>query len=294
MFGQRLLNRVLNRTLDKAEDKVEDLLVEKASEAIARKIYASMSDAFDKMLLDAMKNDSTFRATGSDSLSAQYSDMARTWMERLNESANVPKAYHFDHILHTTSTHDEHVTRNKLYLSSQDPVFALEEKEQSSMRLMVIDAGNDVTVLYMEDEKGHKTAQAIPNMMAMGMAIAKTQKDEEAQENWSFAATGKEKNVAGYNTREYSGTDGKVESLIYITDELDISWGKSIAVMLEKFSGTSTTEMTSMKNGFMLDCQTFDKKKSKKNMSRWVTEKVEVRSFVVTNADYEFGALEAE
>ena len=67
-FGQGLLNRVIKQSKRKIEQKASDLLVEKASEAIANKIYNSMSDAFDQMMADAIKEDSSYQANHGDSV----------------------------------------------------------------------------------------------------------------------------------------------------------------------------------------------------------------------------------
>ncbi len=58
----QLFDRVLRKTKQKVGKKVEDMVVEKASDYIAQRVYKSMSDGFDRMLADAYKQDSSYQA----------------------------------------------------------------------------------------------------------------------------------------------------------------------------------------------------------------------------------------
>jgi hypothetical protein len=287
--GQGILNRVLKRSMQKAENKVEDMLVEKASEAIAQRIYKSMSDAFDKMLLDASKQDSTYQADYSDSVAIKYGQLAGDWMARMNEAADVPESYSFDHKVYVVVTSDGDPQSSVLYLNSDGAVFAMEQLEKGEKRICLIDGAKDVVILYMEDSKGKKTAQAIPNMLGIGAAIVNSSADT-LMSDWSFKATGKTKKVAGYDSKEYESTDGEYESTFYITDQLDVSWKSSFSGLVDRFAGTQYGNFDDFPNGFMLESHTKKVGKSKEESS-WITEKVDKVSFDIVNADYEFGAI---
>ena len=287
--GQGILNRVLKRSMQKAENKVEDMLVEKASDAIAQRLYRSMSDAFDKILIDASKQDSAYQADYSDSVAIKYGQLAGDWMARMNEAAEVPERYSFDHKVYVQITSDGDPQSSILYLNSEGTFFAMEQLEKGDKRICLIDGAKDVVVLYMEDSKGKKTAQAIPNMLGMGATIVNASADT-LMNDWSFKATGKTKKAAGYDAKEYESTDGEYESRFYITDQLEISWKSSFSGLVDRFAGTQYGDLDDFPNGFMLESYTKKVGKSK-DESSWITEKVVQESFDILNAEYEFGAI---
>ena len=288
--SQGILNRVLKKTMRKAEDKVEDMLVEKASEAIAERIYKSMSDAFDKALADAAAQDSTYQANYSDSVAIKYGQMADSWMDRMNEAADVPPTYGFDHKVFTEVTSGKDVSHSIIYLSKSGSHFAMEQEEKGEKRIFLIDSEKDVTILYMEDSKGKKTAQAIPNMLGLGVALAQNSIAEDSLKKWTFEATGKKKKVAGYQCKEYVSSDGEYENTFYMTDDLDASWQQSFAGMIDRFAGTSYGEVDEFPQGFLLESHTVRIGKPK-DSSSWITKKVVSESFQVNNGDYQFGGI---
>jgi len=277
--------------MDRAENKVEDMLVEKASEAIANEIYKSMSDAFDRMLADAAIQDSSYQANYSDSVALKYGNLADSWMARMNEAADIPPSYHLDHKLFVTMTSGKDIQESIMYFSSDQSIFAMEQDEDGETRLVLIDLDNDVTVLYMEED-GKKSAQAIPNMMGIGLAMAVASQDT-VHSSWTIKPTGKSKQVAGYTTKEYLATDGTQETYTYVTDELDISWKNAFGGILSKFSGSQYGDsLEKHPDGFMLESRSTEIKKGKSKESyTWVTDKVVIEPFEINNSEYEFGRL---
>jgi hypothetical protein len=287
--AQGILNRVMRRSLQKAENKVEDMLVEKASEAIAERIYRSMSDAFDQMLIDASRQDSAYQANYPDSIAIKYGDLANNWMARMNETADLPESYAFDYKIFVETTTDGEVQNSVLYLATDGSAFAMEQYEKKEKRICLIDGAKDIVVLYMEDDKGKKTAQAIPNMLGMSSALVQSLPDT-AMSTWTFRATGKTKTVAGYSCDEYESSDGEYESTFYITDNLNVSWQNAFSGFIDRFAGTKNAGLQDLPKGFMLESHTSRIDKPK-DQSSWVTQKVEQESFELKNADYEFGGL---
>lgn len=289
--GQGLLNRVLKRSKDKIEQGVEDMLVEKASDAISRKIYRSMSDAFDKMIYDAAKQDSAYQANYGDSVAIKYGQLADNWMARMNEAVDLPDSYAFDRALLIETTSGNDVNEMTMYLSTESPLLGIEQEEGSDLRLIVIDTEKDVTVLYMTDKKGKKTAQAIPNMMQFAGAMTSSyQADTIDQIDYTFKATGKTRKVAGYTCDEYLGESEEYESTFYITDALDVDWKEVFGGMIERFAGSSYDDKAMKTNGFMLESHSQHKKK-KKDTSSWITKEVKKEGPTIINADYEFGGM---
>ncbi len=291
MQGQKLLNRVLSRSKDKIERKVEDMIVEKVSEAVAQKVYRSMSDAFDQMLLDAMKEDSLYRANYGDSVHIKYGQLSKDWMERLNQAAEVPEAYSFDRKIHVETTDGKEKDEMIMYLSDAQAVFAIEQTERDEKRTILIDGEKDVTVMYSEDKKGKKTAQAIPNLLGMGASIASSVPVSDTIETWNFEKTGKSKKIAGYKGEEYKGSNDEYETLFYITTELGMDWRKSFATLVGKFTTVDYEQHEDLMSGFMLESHTVNLKKPK-DKSSWVTKKIEDKPFEIVNADYEFGGIQ--
>ncbi|NND34620.1 MAG: hypothetical protein HKN76_18685 [Saprospiraceae bacterium] len=288
--GQGILNRVLKKTMQKAENKVEDMLVEKASEAIAERIYKSMSDAFDKAIEDAASQDSVYQANYSDSVAIKYGQLAGSWMDRMNEAAEVPPSYAFDHKVYVEITSGKDVNNSILYLSNTGGQFAMEQLENGEKRIFLIDSDKDVTVLYLEDKKGKKSAQAIPNMMGLGVAMAKTSISEDSLKRWTFKATGKTKEIAGFLGKGYESSDGEYENTFYMTDELGASWRRSFSGMIDRFAGTTYGDVDEFPEGFLLESHT-ERIGKPKDSSTWITRKVESSAFEIDNSNYEFGGF---
>jgi hypothetical protein len=291
VHGQGILNRVLRRTVQKAENKVEDMMVEKASEAIAERIYRSMSDAFDKALVDAVKQDSAYQANYSDSVAIKYGHLANGWMDRMNEAADVPPSYSFSHKIYVEITSGKDVSNSVLYLSPTGQ-FAMEQMEKGSKRIFLIDGSKDVTILYLEDEKGKKTAQAIPNMLGLGMAIVSTSMQDSLNKEWTFEETGATKSVAGYSCKEYKSSDGEYENKFYMTEELDASWKKSFSSFIDRFAGTKYGEFEKYPEGFLLESHS-ERLDKPIDQSHWITKEVQIENFDIINSDYEFGGMKA-
>lgn len=286
--GQGILNRVLKRSKDKIEDKVEQAIVEKASEAIARRVYRSMSDAFDKMLRDAWEADSS-RYADREGDSGNYAEWAATWMQRMNEAVDLPPSFSFDFRADVIIEDGKEKNPVTLFLSTTEPIFAMEQIEKKEKRIFLIDGEKDVVVLYMEDAKGNKTAQAIPNMIS-AVASASVGGSQASDDDWHFEKMNKSKKIAGYNSEGYRAWDEEYESEFYMTTELEIDWRDSFGGMVEKFAGSGGFSDQPMMSGFLMESHTMSKKKPKDKTS-WLTQKIEKDAFTIQNADYTFGNM---
>lgn len=287
----QLLDRVMRRTKNKIGNKVEDLIVEKASEAIAKKVYNSLSDGFDKMMADAYKQDSSYRANYGDSLAIKYGQVAGSWMARMNEAADIPESYEFDVTVNARSTFRKEVDEMTLFFSKSSGRFAFEQIEKNEKRLFVMDAENDVTILYLDDGK-RKTAQAIPNMMALTGAMINVHTQEQIEQEFSFKEV-KGKKIIGYNTQGYQAENEENITTMYVTDELDVSWSKAFLNTMKKFVVALHMEGGTdhpMHNGMVLASTYVDKKKPK-DSHEWEVTSYEEKTMTIVNADYEFGSL---
>ncbi|NND06674.1 MAG: hypothetical protein HKN87_09870 [Saprospiraceae bacterium] len=291
LLSQGILNRVLNRSKQKIEQGVEDMLVEKASEAISRKIYKSMSDAFDKMILDAQEQDSAYQVNYSDSLAIKYRDIASGWMERMNETADLPESYKFDVKVYseiTSGRKKKDKQEQIMYFSSTEPLFAIEQLDGKDIRIIVMDSEKDVTVLYMIDKDGTKTAQAIPNMISLAAGVASVHRDSLDRSAFTVSVTGNTKKIAGYNATEYEVVSQDFTATHYITKEMKVTWRNTFGAMMEKFSPGSF-EMDTI-DGFLLESHNVHNSDHDLDNTFLVT-KVEDKEFELVQADFEFGSL---
>ena len=289
LSSQSLLNRVLRESKRKIERKAEDMLIEKASEAIAQKFYKSMSDAFDKMLLEAAQNDSTYQANYGDSVAIKYGSLADNWMERMNEAADLPESYSFSHQLTIETTDGKETNSFQMLVDKTLPVFAIAQQEDDGIRTILVDAERDVTVMYMENDK-EKTAQAIPNLIGLGVSIAQSQIDT-LMDDYEFSKTGKSKTILGYHAEEYSGSGDEYETVFYTTKELGIDWRDSFGALMQKFNYSSTDQEWQARDGFMLESRSISKQKKKAEESTWKTTEIQTKTITLVNADYECGGL---
>lgn len=285
----QLLDRVIRRSKQKIGREVENLVVEKVSDAIARKIYRSMSDAFDKMLEDAYKQDSAYQANYGDSLAIKYGKVAGSWLDRMNDAADLPDSYTFDKTFYIEVIDKKETNEMKMHFSKSSPILGIEQTEGKEQRFIVIDTEKDVTVMYME-KNGKKTAQAIPNLLGMASTIHANNTNAESEDRWTFKATGKTKVVAEkYTCQEYTGGNSEYSSTFYVSEDLDVNWQSAFENMTKKFAAL-TYEEKPIWQGVMLESHTHPKKK-KKDITSWITKKIADEKKEITNADYEFGSL---
>jgi hypothetical protein len=147
-----------------------------------------------------------------------------------------------------------------------------------------MDMEKDIMVMYQE-ENGKKTATALPSMMSLGAAMAKSQMDNEEMTG-SIKETGKTKKVAGYLCKEFEFKDGKEMALTYVTNDLDFSWPQAFGKMLEKYMPENNSIPAEAFNGMALESITYDKKG--KEDTHWVTNKVSLDQLMINNSEYEF------
>ncbi|MBX2814491.1 MAG: hypothetical protein KTR24_00770 [Saprospiraceae bacterium] len=287
----QLLDRVLRKTKQKVGQKVEDMVVEKASEYIAQRVYKSMSDGFDKMLADAYKQDSTYQANYSDSVAIKYGGLARDWMSRMNEAADVPDAYAFDATVTAITTYKRDKDNMVLYFSNENGVFAMEQEERGTKRIFLLDTEKDVTILYEIDGK-KKTAQAIPNMMALTGSMISSSMQEQEDVEWTLEEI-KGKKVAGYNCKGFKGSSDIAVTQTYLSEEVDISWSKSFLDNMKKFIVALNTDDEKYAFEGMVMESTYQEVEKPKEKHFWQVTDIDNSPFKIVNAEFDFGGMTA-
>jgi len=279
-------DRLLRQTTNKLANEVERMAIEKISDVIAQKAAERIEQEFDKMLQEAVKDDSTKydRDSAYYALGSSYG----AFLQGLNDAADLPESYTFDlNILVDVKTQvDDKPEPMRYYYSTKDAIIGIQTaKTESDWQFILMDLENDVTVMYQHDGD-EKTAQAIPNMMKFAGGMGKSNTEEEKEYKIS-PIKGKER-IAGYKCDGFEGTDGESKFEAWLTDALDIDMKDTYGKMMQQF-GSANAYQTSWSDmhGMVLKSETYDEKG--KLTSSMVAKEVGKRTFTITNADYTFG-----
>ena len=213
-------DRLLDRTTSKLSRELERMAVEKISDVIAQKAAERIEREFDQWLMEAMAQDSA--TYNRDSAYYALGNSYGAFLQGLNDAADLPESYTFDlNILYEITSGNDAPENIRYYFSRDQPVLAIQTaKSQSNWQFMVMDIGNDVTVMYQhEGEK--KTAQAIPNMMKMAGGLAQSQNPEfDEAFNFEINKMPKKQKVAGYKCEGWEGKSEEYRFETWMTDAL--------------------------------------------------------------------------
>jgi hypothetical protein len=264
------------------------MLVNKASEIIARKAMQSLESAFDKMVREAMESDSTYRNDGSVPDSVYYSAGQKygEFLRGMNQAADLPPSYDFDISMRVETYHGKEKPKEMLmHFAQGKAIIGIEQMDGKDKTLMIVDMDKDVVVMYEEKQNGKKTAQALPNMMGLAGAMARNNSNRE-DEPFTFKATGKTKMVAGYKTKEYKASSKTEEMEIYFSEDVPIDWKSTYGAMIKKVAPTTFRSGTENMKGMALESHTTDKKKPKTEYF-YTTKEVIKKPFKIDNSAYE-------
>lgn len=287
-LNAQILKGILKESQRKIEREVGNMVVDKASEIIARKAMQSLESAFDKMVREAMESDSTYRNDGSVPDSVYYSAGQKyaEFLRGMNQAADLPPSYDFDISMLVESYHGKEKPKEMLmHFAQGKAIIGIEQMEGKDKTLMIVDMDKDVVVMYEEKQNGKKTVQALPNMMGLAGSMAKNNANNE-DEPFTFKATGKTKMVAGYKTKEFKGSSKTEEMKIYFSEDVPIDWKSTYGAMIKKVAPTTFRSGTENMKGMALESYTMDKKKPKTEYF-YTTKEVMKKPFKVDNSSYE-------
>ena len=242
--------KVLDRSKDKLERKIEDKVVEKLSEEIARMAFRPIESAMDSMLRSSYEEDQGGNVDWSKA-GQSYND----FLNDLNKAANVPDEYIFNILVEAEMKDYEKEKHDILWLYSTDlKIMGIEQKEDKTKTLIVIDNENDVMVMYT-DEDGNRTAQALPSMLKYSSAFVNQQNVETNQDyNMTFTKLDKTKKIAGYESQgyEFESEEEKGDAWIALDFPVDFFnlFGNAFAQFMPKtysdtYNGTKGMIMSS-------------------------------------------------
>ncbi len=278
----QLLKRILKNTEDKIVDSAERMVVEKASEALARAVMRSLEKKLDDLLAkEYARQDSIDKANGRTPRYRDFDD----FLNAMNRADDVPPAYHFDIQQYVTVTGKSKKDKQSMtYLFSKEgDKYAFEMDDDGAQSMVVFDLKNDLMVIY-RDEDGEKTAYAMSNMIPLAAGMMNDADREE--EDFKLTKTGKTKTIAGYHCEEYEMMREKERTSTYTTQDLSFNSIGAYRQMFEQF--LSKEEMASLDNykGIAMEMTHYDKKG--KLETHWLTEKIVEKDMEWDNSQYTF------
>ena len=279
------LDGLLRKTTRKLGNELERMAVEKLSDIIARKAAEKMESAFDKMLENAIQQDSSYQK--DDSAYYRAGQSYAMFLKGLNDAADLPESYHFDlNILMEVASDDDKPETLRMFYSKTDPIFAVQTAtSETESQIMLMDVGNDVTVLYSIDGK-KKTAQALPNMMKLASGMANQQVDTSLK--YTITPLKKREKIAGYVCQGYEGTydDSRFET--WLTDQLGVSWQQAQGMLISQFAPHAYNRDFKAVEGIALKSVQYEGQNGKM-VASMVAKEVDQSAFELKNSEYTFG-----
>ena len=279
----QILRNIGRKVQDNLARAVENMVVEKVSDAIVNAAMRPIEKSFDEMLRAAFEADSIYYSTDP-----AYRDSLRfrsfeVYMESLNNLADVPDQYVFDLSLTYLIEYEKESNNYKIYLSKDLKLMAMEQEKSG---IVVMDFERDVNVIYTEDEKGVKRAQAVPSMLKLAASYVKTQNEAENQ-NFSLTKNGKTKTILGYSCEGYLAVTDETETEFYHAPNFPVSWGEAYLNAVSSFAPMTAKKEYGEMSGMVLESTSKEKKSGKMTLMK-VTDYSE-KSWIINNSDYNFG-----
>lgn len=291
-IGQsQFFKKIKKAAQDKIEKRVEEKIVEEVSEEIANRAMKSVNQAFDQYLKSSYESETGEQWDQSkfDSVMTAAGNSYVSFIEGMNKSANIPDQYTFDVKLDIETQED---SKDKVYsemmFSTADDVVAIHQTENGKDMIMVMDANNDVLVMFNQKDK---TAQAVPSIFSLskGLSSMHVHLEEEDYKPIFFRQSGKSKKVAGYNAKEYIGETKDDKFSGYFSTELP-ELHETYGHMIKSLSPIIYEEFYSKVKGMMLTSESIDKGTKKK--LKWKVKKVTETTITISKSDYDIPGVE--
>ncbi len=292
--------RFLDKLLDKTTEKVEESVTESASDKAAEE----SGEAVDRWL-DGLFGGSGESPSGEGADPAVEGDaapgahpyggadpeatnaMLQRMMGDMDRSADVPEAYRFDLVMDIELREGDDVTPISLLVSEDGGLFGFRADDgNGGTQTSVIDAERSLMAVFQDRADGTRQAMALPNMMEMAAAWGGSAESVEAEmDGYTFAATGRTKDIAGYRCREYHGEGEDSEVDFWITDELPVDWMETFR---QGFGATLPTAYTAAYGG--LDGAMMEAHATEKGgeTTHWITTAVHAGGQTIRKSDYTF------
>lgn len=302
----QIVKDILRKASRSLENKAEDMIAEALAEAVARQLQKKINTYFDDLARETYRQDSIQRVENGDTLRYKnYQEMMSEMLSTMNDNSAILDEYEFDLILDVEIASGKEVDDSKFFYRRDQGIFAVEQNEEKEgTSLMLFDLDNNVIVLFNEDKKGKKTAQALPWLLDMGAIVAASEENGLSPTN--IKKTGQQKMIAGYNCDEYTGETEEETIQFFASPDLNDYWQNSMGQIMKRFTNYEYNNELQKIDGMILASINKKKKAEKKtkkfslgkkeegpdpNTDSWTVTKVSKNKFKVTKADYEFVSL---
>ncbi|GAB5555075.1 MAG: hypothetical protein Sapg2KO_46660 [Saprospiraceae bacterium] len=302
----QIVKDILRKASRSLENKAEDMIAEALAEAVARQLQKKIDNYFDDLARETYRQDSINRVENGDTLRYKnYQEMMSDMLGNMNDNSAILDEYEFDLTLDVEIASGKEVDDSKFFYTKDKAVFGVEQNDgKEGTSLMLFDLDNNVIVLFNEDKKGKKTAQALPWLLDMGAVVAAS--DDQGLNPTNIKKTGQQKMIAGYNCDEYTGETEEETFEFYATPDLAEYWENSMGQFMQRFTNYEYNNELQKIDGMVLASVNKKKKAEKKtkkfNLNKkkegpdpdtdsWTVTKVSKDKFKVTKADYEFVTL---
>jgi hypothetical protein len=287
--------QLMDRILRKTQEKVEESAAERISDKAAEKADEQMENMLNSLFPASESSGSYGGGTGYDS--AGLSQMMAAMTAALQQEVQVPDAYTFDLVLDVLIEEEgEKPTPLTMMFGQDNLIFAVRTTEGKEVNTMIFDGQNNLTCILQEDKKGNKTGLAMGSMgdfLGALPGVSEAALEAAAEENpVSIKKTGKTKTVAGYACEEYEVSDEDQESLLYVTDKLDVDYQALMQNTMGKMMPTTAFQTYSGIQGTFLEARSVQKEGGK--VTTWVTQSVDTKGQTLKTTDYTFSSLSGE
>lgn len=241
-----------------------------------REAEKAANDAIDEALKDLEGNEEEDDAEGS------QSDFMKL---TLGSSTDLPAQYQFDYKIayKITSNKDETDITYLLDNEASNIGFVIEGQKENN--IMVMDMDRKLVAMFMQNKKGEKSGQVLPNMVSkkfFGEKIA------ESHEKTKVVKTGRTKIILGYTCDEYQATSEEGEANIWIAPKIKTSLSKIFgASMTKNKKAKNMSALMQSMDGFVMESDYTDHK-NEKNNTYMIATKIDLNPEPLKKGDYQW------
>lgn len=304
----QILRDIIRKAGDRIEDRAEDMIADAIARAVTRQLQKKIDNYFDELARETFRQDSIDRVERGDTLVYRnYQEMMEGMLGSMNDNSKVLDQYDFDLILDVEIGSGKELDEARFFYSKEKAYYAVEQKENGDINTMLFDLENNVIVLFNEDKKGEKTAQALP--WILNMNVYANSEDTDFYQPTNITKTGQQKTVAGYTCDEYKGETEQEQYTFYASPKLGEYWRNTMGQFMQRFTNTEYNQELQKIDGMIMESIATKKGKEKKqkkfklkkksdeeeipaDSDTYRVTKVNTEAFQLAKADYTFIGLQ--
>lgn len=218
---------------------------------------------------------------------AQFGDLIKKVKDSVvkdDPSRQLPPVYTFDYEYHMESEYKGKVDKYVFLMKEDASVVAFYEDDKDETEIMLWDHNIQKSKFYIiGKDSGGKGMMGLPYIDMEKLCRKMKEKNED---KYSIVPTGKTKTIAGFQCKEYKTSDKKNTGYVYTTTDAGIA-----GFNLVGFSGVnmpkSVTNMQGLQDGLLMELNSHDKKKPKKNAINMRCVKLVKSNYSIVNAEFQ-------